>query len=374
MEPKAPRYKPQKTWMTFAIIASAIAIFLAAGSYIVFSKKPAKVEGSSTQGLKPSPKTKIGGEGTQPYNELVEKGNEQKAEEAAKTGSSVFPDIIGKEFEPVVVEKIRNTPEPKVVKQVKAPAPEEIQTKAPEKDTEYDNFIKQYSKAINDAVAQDPIIGKSRLIEFNTDKNKETKQSSEKTSEKTEPPKPALNLKPGDQLYVSNIIAVNSDVPSLVHGEIVSGEYTRGKLFGQFERHDKFLLVKFNKLEFQGFVYQIEAIAFDPDTMSAAVRSNVDSHYLERWGGLIAASFLEGFGEAVEKSGTTTTNNFFGSTQSYPDYSLQDQAWIAAGKVGTRMADIMAKNFNRPPTVYLNNGNISIDGMIGVLFLGAKDK
>lgn len=370
MDPQK-RYKPQKTWLTFVIIVAAGAIFLLIGSYFLLNRPEPQFEKSDAQKLKPGPKTATGGVGTQRYNNLLRKNNEKKAEQALKDGSSSFPDMIGQEASPIVVIKKHKAPAKKAVVQQ---APEKSQKKEAERDLEYEKFYKTYSKAVADiANTEDKKLGKSKIIKFKNKNKKESfKKNPEKESPSLTPEKSPLNLKPGDQLYVSNIIAVNSDVPSVVHAEIVSGEYTRGKLFGKFERHGKYLLVKFNQLGFNQATYQINAIAFDIETMSAAVRSSVDAHYIERWGGLIAASFLEGFGEAVEKSGSSLATNDFTTTQSYPDYDTGEQMWIAAGNVGNTLADIMKKNFTRPPTVYLDSGMRSMKGMVGVLILGVK--
>ena len=48
-------------------------------------------------------------------------------------------------------------------------------------------------------------------------------------------------------------------------------------------------------------------------------------------------------------------------------YSPADQAWIAAGKVGEKAGKIFEKNFERPPTVYLESGTV-----VGILVLNVK--
>ncbi len=49
-------------------------------------------------------------------------------------------------------------------------------------------------------------------------------------------------------------------------------------------------------------------------------------------------------------------------------YSPEDQAWIAAGKVGEKAGKIFEKGFERPPTVYLESGT-----PVGVLVLNVKE-
>jgi hypothetical protein len=96
----------------------------------------------------------------------------------------------------------------------------------------------------------------------------------------------------------------------------------------------------------------------------------VDHHRLSRWGGLIAASFLEGFGSAVANSGVSADNRWGDAiVTKTPDYSVEDQTWIAAGKVGEVMGSKASKNFDREPTVTLNEGI-----PIGVLIIDIENK
>ena len=106
------------------------------------------------------------------------------------------------------------------------------------------------------------------------------------------------------------------------------------------------------------------SILFFPETDRTAVRSAVDRHGLSRWGGLVAASFLEGFGDAVSRAGTRSYTSIYGSGLSVPGYSPGDEAWIAAGKVGERAAGVFEKNFTMAPTVTLDSGTL-----MGVLIL-----
>ena len=50
-------------------------------------------------------------------------------------------------------------------------------------------------------------------------------------------------------------------------------------------------------------------------------------------------------------------------------YSVSDQAWIAAGKVGEKAGKIFERNFDRPPTVRLESGT-----PVGVLVMNVKDR
>jgi type IV secretory pathway VirB10-like protein len=180
-------------------------------------------------------------------------------------------------------------------------------------------------------------------------------------------------LKAGDILYAVVTTAVNSDVPAPVTATVLSGSYRKSKLLGQFQRYDERLVVAFNRLvRPDGTETGIEGYAIDPNTTEASVASRVDTHFFSRWGGLIAASFLEGLGEAKRYSGASSYVYPVGmgggaDQMAWGNYSVADQAWIAAGKVGQRSGRIMEKNFERQPTVYLHAGT-----QIGVLVGNTK--
>lgn len=171
----------------------------------------------------------------------------------------------------------------------------------------------------------------------------------------------------GEMLYAVLDVGANSDQPGTpVMARIVMGEWIGAKFLGSFDTGNDRLVLRFNRMVYNGKTYSVTGYAVDPHTLTPGISSNVDYHILERWGGLIAASFLEGFGRAVERSGTRYNYGSYGSndTVSVPEYSLNDELWIAAGEVGNKASDIFAKNFDRAPTVSLDPGT-----QVGILVL-----
>lgn len=172
-------------------------------------------------------------------------------------------------------------------------------------------------------------------------------------------------LKVGDILQCVNRVTLDSDAPGPAMVEVVSGPYRGARVVGSFQRLNEHLVLRFSELAApDGSVHNIAGFAIDPATDRTAVRTDVDNHVLERWGGLVAASFLEGFGEAVERSGTSAHTTIYGSGWSVPDYSLGEEMWIAAGKAGERAANALDRGFGRAPTVTLESGTA-----MGVLLL-----
>ena len=184
-------------------------------------------------------------------------------------------------------------------------------------------------------------------------------------------------MKPGDLLYAVIDTGVNSDVPSAVMATVASGKYKNARMLGKFQRFEERLVLAFTRVILpDGSDVQIEGYAVDPATSEASVATSVDTHFFSRWGGLVASAFLEGLSNAKKYSGAQSTvyggygggmNNQATDQMVWNTYSPTDQAWIAAGKVGEKAGKIFEKNFDRPPTVYLESG-----AAVGILVLNVK--
>jgi type IV secretory pathway VirB10-like protein len=177
------------------------------------------------------------------------------------------------------------------------------------------------------------------------------------------------NLEVGTILYAVTELAVDSDVPAPVMARVVEGKFSGVKFIGGFGLRGEKLTLSFTQMiDPQSGTHGVEALAVDPNTDSPAISGKVDTHFLSRWGGLVASSFLEGFGGALSDRGTTVS--VYGDVVavdkdrvSYGDISLE-----ALGQVGSRAATQLEKNFDRAPTVTIPAGS-----QIGLLILSVKD-
>lgn len=181
-------------------------------------------------------------------------------------------------------------------------------------------------------------------------------------------------LRPGDILHAVLQTAINSDEPGPVRARVVGTRFKDAILLGNLApfppvvgTRPERVLVSFRYLTLpSGAVYDIEAFAIDPDTTRTALASSVDHHYLSRWGALIAASFLEGYGRAVRASNRITTVGIFGNVVSVPKDDIDDEAIAkeALGTVGERLGVAVGQQFNRPNTIHVDSGSA-----IGVLIV-----
>ena len=167
--------------------------------------------------------------------------------------------------------------------------------------------------------------------------------------------------------------AINSDEPGPVRARVVGERFKDAILLGSLApfppvvgNRPERVLVKFNYLSYRDQVVDLEAYAIDPDTTRTALADDVDHHYLSRWGALIAASFLEGYGHAVRASNRNTTIGIFGNIITTPKDDIDDEeiAKEALGTVGERLSEAVGQQFSRPNTITVDPG-----AAIGVLIV-----
>lgn len=310
-----------------------------------------------------------GGIGSSEYNEKIYKHDDEQAAAALKGGESYVPTPIGVKHPVVGKKETPPPPAPKLVKVKTAPV------QKPKQDTT------NYKRMLEDLEALDAklasVISGTGQIVYQKDFSKEDAKEPEiqtTAGDKAKPIEPPPDLKPGDLLYAVIDTGVNSDVPSAVMATVAQGKYRNSRLLGGFQRHDERIVLAFTRAIIpSGASIQLEAYAIDPNTSEASVASSVDTHFFSRWGGLVASAFLEGLGSAKRYSGATSTMYGYGNNSSdqmvWGNYSPEDQAWIAAGKVGEKASKIFEKNFDRPPTVRLESGT-----PIGILIINVKVK
>lgn len=169
--------------------------------------------------------------------------------------------------------------------------------------------------------------------------------------------------KAGSILFAVLDTGVNSDMHnSPVMATIVSGPLKGSKVLGNFtfNREAKNVLLQFTVLSAPQLKNSIgmNAVAIDPNTAQTALASNVDNHYLLRYGGLFAASFVSGLGQAAQQSAQSVTiNSSNGETiQLNGNINTQKSILMGLGDVGTEFANAWRPLVNTPPTVKVNGG------------------
>jgi type IV secretory pathway VirB10-like protein len=192
-------------------------------------------------------------------------------------------------------------------------------------------------------------------------------------SSTTTGPTPSM-IKAGTVLFAVLDTAVNSDQPGPVMATVVEGQFKGAKLLGSIQQSQQLpgtngpetLVLSFNTMSvpYQPQSVTVSAYAINPDTARTAIASDVDHHYMLRYGSLFASAFLQGYGQAVSQAGSTTTTNLFGTTTTnYGNLSGIEEVTAGLGQVGQSWGAQLGQTFNRQNTVYINSGL-----GIGILF------
>ena len=360
----------KRRFIVFCLLGLALASVVVFASFLLFAPEKPSATASLATARTDAITGKAGGEGSEEYNQKLKEHDTRQANEALKTGESFVPTPVGQR-KPVVGKKEDTPPAPPPVAPVRT---------APVQTPRTDNTM--LKRMMDDLAALDTklsavAVGEGKIV-YLSDFSEEAAPvaaPAEKPVVSASDTPPAVALKPGDLLYAIVDVGVNSDVPSAVLATVTSGQYRNARLMGGFQRHDERLVLAFNRAVLpSGETVQLEAYAVDPSTSEASVASSVDTHFFSRWGGLVASAFLEGLGTAKRYSGAQST--IYGNSNGentdqmvWNTYSVEDQAWIAAGKVGEKAGKIFEKGFDRPPTVRLESGT-----PVGVLVLSVKDR
>ncbi len=171
-------------------------------------------------------------------------------------------------------------------------------------------------------------------------------------------------LKAGSILFAVLDTAVNSDQAGPVMATVVAGSLKGSKLLGSMtpDTTSETIALAFTAINMPNEANSmgISAVAIDPDTARTAMASDVDHHYLYRWGSLLASSFVQGYASAVASTNSTSTTSQGAagtvtttSTQA-PDAKQQLFAGISA--VGTKWSQVVGQNFDRPITITIDQG------------------
>lgn len=178
----------------------------------------------------------------------------------------------------------------------------------------------------------------------------------------------------GTTLYGVIENAINSDFKTPVIADIQMGKYRGAKVFGKFTVRDQWvdgISIEFNKMIWRGITFTIQAIAINADYLPN-LYDDIDHHYLQRFGGLIAgATFGAIQGAAQPYQGKNTPTVIVGSsgsqTQIYTPPDGKQIAYSAAGGAATNISGQLQPAFtnlwNRPTTVSIDRGH-----GIGILF------
>lgn len=172
----------------------------------------------------------------------------------------------------------------------------------------------------------------------------------------------------GELAYAVLDLEANSDSTDFVMATVAGGKFTGAKFFGSFVRHDEVLELKFKRVQWRKGTFKIDAIGVNPDEPKVGMATEVNHHYITRFGGLFLAGFAKGVATTLSQEGQTTsitgTAGVAGATISLPQKTLPQLGVIGAGNAVSNASELFEQNAKRPITVIIAAGT-----PVGVLFV-----
>lgn len=318
---------------------------------------------------------------TKEYNALQAEANRRQAEEAIKEGGTAVASIL--HTEPQAEEAAKPA-----LQQPTGPTPEEVYQRTLAQQQKEDarrqaeaarqQILAQQLKAQqarNDADAKAMGAQAKTLLATWTavpgqamnigpdprEKAAERRAAAEQRREELAKRGGPVLIRAGDILFATLDSEVNTDdgqgVPVLA--TIVQGPFKGARILGTVTRQEDKAILQFNTMNapFLQNSIAFTALAVNPDTARAAMASEVNHHYLLRYGSLFAASFIQGWGQSVQDTSAFVTP--LGSLEvqkGNQNISARKQIQIGLGQVGESFATQLQPVFNRPPTVVIHSG------------------
>lgn len=381
--------------LTFGVICTAV--ILASMTSANQQNRPKELQAAVGTPTVPTISSVPGTSDNPMHNDKIRADNAAKAAAATASGESAVPRLTGSSVhekdpfdilnkKPDAVPRVQEARVPLPAPQVAAPQAPQIAQQAPQKSKGQQDAEKDMAAAMAGLLNSWTPARQAIEIEYvATSKSGQGAQPAQPTPAAAQPVAQIsgastenatgakkASMKAGTILFAQILTSVNSDEPGPVLAQVTSGPYAGGRLLGKFVlvKDAGRVIVSFDVLTMQGAdnSYQIKSFAVNQDTARTGLATNVDNHYLSRYGLFAAAEFTKGYANALTQSGSTQTITSgpggIAATTSYPKLTNKQIALSALGSVGEEVAESLKDGLKRPPTVTLDSGTA-----IGVLIM-----
>ncbi len=156
--------------------------------------------------------------------------------------------------------------------------------------------------------------------------------------------------------------AINSDEPGPILAKIVSGppELKNARLIGTMSVVGEKVLLEFKTAKLPGKTNSIalNAVAIDPSSARTAFASDVDHHYMLKYGVLLGAAFISGYSDALAQQNQTVVTSPNGTVVTQTGRKTSSEInREALGSVAKEFAQNTRSEFaNIKPTIKVNSG------------------
>ncbi len=172
-------------------------------------------------------------------------------------------------------------------------------------------------------------------------------------------------LVPGGRgVFAHTVLAVSSDSGGPIVLQADSGPIAGDRMIGGFSKQADRLVVNVNTLIHQGRTIEVKGLVIAPESMETAVATSVDQHYLSRFLLPAAAAFVQGLGQAIAQSNTTSVLSPLGGVTAVNHLDFSQETGIAAGVAAAQVGAALREQAPKGPTV-----NLAANASVGVMFL-----
>jgi len=179
-------------------------------------------------------------------------------------------------------------------------------------------------------------------------------------------------VRAGTTIPAKLITPLNSDAPGPVLAEITSGPLAGARLIGTMSVAKNSLLVNFTTISKPGWpnTYQVQAVGMSVDK-STALATDVNNHYVQKYFGLLAGSFIQGYGDAMSQQGSVTYLDPVsgGVVTSRDELSGSQIAKSAQGEVLSRLGQDWQRQTKKVTPTIKVQGKDGAEYPLQVLFL-----
>jgi|GEM_PF-6455662 len=175
---------------------------------------------------------------------------------------------------------------------------------------------------------------------------------------------PEVILKAGKLLFAVLDTAVNSDEPGPILATVVSEPLKGAKLMGtmrpNYESGQISMTFDTINIPYEAKSMGISASAIDPDTARTALATEVDRHYLLRWGALFSSAFMEAYASSIATAGesSVTTSGAAGTTTVSTSAAEDGRKNLFKGlaSIGSKFSEVAAEKFDKKATITIDQG------------------
>ena len=355
----------------FGIIGAVVVVVIGLIAFMggKDSKTPKSLVGGTNEEFKSAPGTE---QVSQSMQNAIEEKNEQRVDEATKTGGSAIPTPIAppkslidmgteisQEEDPLLRWKQMQEERIRIQREQ-----EQLQLQAqanPEQQQNIDAMKEAMTAQITGILQKQPMDIKSMTVyqkeasqqgagagagsgtEPSYPPSAQAAAYSQRAGAQAAPRGPEKIIIPaGDIQYAQMMLEANSDIPGPIMALMASGPFSGGRLIGSFATEDEYLTMQFTTLVTKkGTSIPIQAIAVNPDTSLQGMATEVDHRYFSRIILPAAAKFIEGMGNAIAQTTTTVSQSSSSTTSSTQDLDTTQELGKAGAEATSKLSEFL---------------------------------